>query len=268
MAERICTENLHLRIEAPSGDAVIKQLADTINTLIERLERDMRKQSIFISDASHEMRTPVAVIKGYADLMNRWGKNDPHILQEAIDTIQLETAHMNTLINSLLALARDGDERPLETKAVSLNAAAVEAIREAVLLHPDSNIELVAHSEEIVLGNYGMILQMLRVFLNNSLKYTVDIGEPIQIILSGDENGSYLTVKDNGIGICADDLPFIFERFYRADKSRSNKIPGFGLGLAVADMAARAHHATIGVYSELGVGTEFTVSFPPYNGLR
>lgn len=268
LAERVCLENLHRRIEMPSGDAAIRQLTDTINDMIERLNRAVRKQSVFITDASHEMRTPIAVIKGYADLIDRWGKRDPQVLQESINAIQAEAERMNSLIKSLLLLANGDDTgEPHDKRPMSLNAVSGEAIREAVMLHGCDAIELIERTRETVYADYDMILQLIRVFLDNAVKYAKNKNDPIQIIISGDEHNSYLTVRDYGIGIGEDDLPYIFERFYRADKSRSKKIPGFGLGLAVADMIARAHHATLCVHSEQGAGTEFTVSFRRNGGL-
>lgn len=261
MAERIHIENIHKRIETPSGDPAIRQLADTINAMIGRLEKAVRRQTIFISDASHEMRTPISVIKGYADLIDRWGKSDPQVLQESIEAIKMETEHMNSLIKSLLVLARGEDGNP-NKRWVSLNAVSVDIAREYALLHNCDNIDLIDESEETIFADYDMILQLLRVFVDNSIKYAENENDDIQLIISGDEGCSRLTVKDNGIGVSAEDLPFIFERFYRVDKARSNRVPGFGLGLSIADMIARAHGADIAVYSELGAGMEITVSFP------
>lgn len=262
MAERIYIENLHHRVVAPSADPVVRELTDTFNDMIARLEKAVRRQTLFISDASHELRTPIAVIKGYADLINRWGKDDPKVLNESIAAIQAETEHMNTLLQSLLMLAKNDDSIMPEKSLVSLNTVAGEAIHDAVLINGSASVTLIEHSHESILANYDMILQLLRIFLDNCVKYALDPNDPIQIIIDGDGDGSYLTVKDFGVGISEEDLPYIFERFYRADKSHSSRVPGVGLGLAVADMIARAHGAAIGVYSEPGAGAEFTVSFP------
>jgi len=234
-----------------------------MNAMIGRLEKDVRKQAFFISDASHEMRTPIAVIKGYADLMDRWGKNNPRVMQESIDAIKAETNRINSLILSLLALTR-GEEASSRAinEAVSLNETAADAIKESAIIYKDTKIILVEESIESVQGNYEMILQLIRLLLDNGVKYAKEVSDPMYITVSGDDKGSYFTLKDTGRGIGEEDLPYIFERFYRADKSRNSKTPGFGLGLAMADMIVRAHNATIGVYSEQDVGTEFTVSFP------
>jgi signal transduction histidine kinase len=266
MAEHIYIENLHERIDLHSRDVSVRKLVDTINTMIGRLENDVRKQSFFITDASHEMRTPIAVIKGYADLMDRWGKNNPKVVQESIDAIKAETERINSLIVSLLALARGDNIHDIKVKEiVSLNETAGDAIKEMSLIKKGANILLVENSQEKILGSYAMILQLLRLFLDNAIKYSNNETEPIHIIISGDDNNSYLSIKDFGIGINDEDLPYIFERFYRADKSRSSKIPGFGLGLAMAEMITRAHKASVTVYSEPDEGTEFIVSFMKYN---
>ena len=267
MAEDIYIHNLHKRIDVPSRDATIRRLVETFNEMIGRLEKDVSKQVFFITDASHEMRTPIAVIKGYADLISRWGKDNPLIMKESIEAIQMEAKHLNSLIASLLALARD-DTKILEKEIfgnVSLNATAVAVIKEMTVSNNNVRIELDERSSEEIHGVYDMVLQLFRLFLDNARKYSKDANDPVMIIISGDSYGSYLTFKDTGIGISGEDLPFIFERFYRADKSHNNKTPGFGLGLAIADMIARAHGATITVYSELDTGTEFTVSFPKHS---
>jgi signal transduction histidine kinase len=149
-----------------------------------------------------------------------------------------------------------------------LISAVSDAVAETKILNSQFPIYISEQSEEAVEGIFGMIVQLVTIFIDNAIKYspTHDNGtkDPISVTISGDSAGCYLSVKDLGIGIGEEDLPFIFERFYRADKSHNNKIPGFGLGLAIADMIARAHNATIAVYSELGAGTEFIVSFPKY----
>jgi len=262
MAERVYIENLNERIASPSRDKSVRRLVDTINTMFERIEKDVRKQSFFITDASHEMRTPIAVIKGYADLMDRWGKDNPKIMQESIDAIKAETQRINSLILSLLSLAR-GEEagRQRDMDVMSLNETAADAIREFEMIRKCINIKLVENSKENIFGSYEMILQLIRLFLDNAFKYSRNAEDPIIITVYGDEENSYLSVKDSGIGINDEDLPFIFERFYRADKSRNSKTPGFGLGLAMAEMITRAHKASVAVYSEPDSGSEFTVSF-------
>jgi len=270
MAERIYVENLHQRINIETEDPSIRQLIVNINAFIERVETAVKKQAVFVSDASHEMRTPISIIKGYADLIDRWGKRDPEILQESINAIKMETEHMNSLINSLLMLAKDEDKHlPYDKDIISLNAVAAEALREIILLHKFDAVELIEESNEFINGDFDMILQLIWIFIENSMKYARNNNDHIIVTIYGNENNSMLSVKDCGIGIGEEDLPNIFERFYRADKSRStNKIPGFGLGLSVASMIIKAHHASVYVDSQVGEGTEFIVSFPkPKTGL-
>lgn len=264
MAEQISVERLSAHIDLPSGDPVLRRLIETINDLIARLEKDVRRQALFISDASHEMRTPIAVIKGYADLIRRWGKDDPQVLSESIDAIVTETERMNILIKSMLLLASGDDSEIPDKRPLLLNAVAQDAARETAMLTGFEHIEVICHSQETIVANYDMIRQMLRIFLDNGVKFSKNKNIPVEITVTGDGDMVVLTVRDYGIGIEEDDLPYIFERFYRADKSHSSSVPGFGLGLPVADKIARAHGASIGVYSEPGAGTEFTVAFPKY----
>jgi signal transduction histidine kinase len=263
MAEHMYINNLNQRIGSPSRDAAVCQLVDTINAMFTRLEKDVQKQTFFISDASHEMRTPIAVIKGYTDLIDRWGKNNPRIMQESIDAIKAETNRINALVLSLLTLARGdevGKDRPADP--VSLNDTCADAIKESAVIRKNQKVKLIEHSHEVIMGDYEMILQLIRLFMDNASKYAKENHDELHMIVSGDANGSHLSVKDFGIGISDEDLPYIFERFYRADKSRNSRIPGFGLGLPMAEMIARAHNAAICVHSEVNVGTEFTVTFP------
>ena len=263
LAERIYIENLYERIASPSRDPVINRLVFTLNNMIERLEKDVRKQSYFVTDASHELRTPIAIIKGYADLMDRWGKNNPKVMQESINAIKTEATRINSLILSLLALTRGDnilENRELAAK-VSLNETCMDTVRDFKLINKKTVINVINESEETVIASYEMLMQLIRLFLDNSVKYAKNEEDEIQLVISGDENASYLSIKDMGIGISEEDLPFVFERFYRADKSRNSKIPGFGLGLALADMIVRAQNASITVHSELDMGTEFIISF-------
>ena len=140
-AERISIEDLRQRISTEGPDDEMKELTETFNSMIDRLDTSFQKQNQFISDASHELRTPISVIQGYANLINRWGKSDPAVLQESIDSILAETDHMSTLIRQLLFLAKtDQNKLSLQKEEISLNEVAQELVREMEMLDGNAKI--------------------------------------------------------------------------------------------------------------------------------
>jgi signal transduction histidine kinase len=264
-AAEIGVEDLSRRIILNGPNDEIKKLADTFNDMIGRLEISFNKQSRFISDASHELRTPISVIQGYANLIDRWGKSDPNILQESIDSIKSETEHMSMMVKKLLLLARD--KQQINKQRVSLGFVVSEVIKEAAVMSEGgasrySQIELREESEEIVTGDLGLLKQMLWIFIENSQKYCAKEVCSIIIRIYNREGHPELSVRDDGAGISEEDLPFIFERFYRADKSRGYETSGTGLGLSIAEWIIKQHDASVLVKSALNQGTEMIVTFP------
>jgi signal transduction histidine kinase len=262
-AERISIEDLTQRIEVSGPKDEIRQLTGTFNDMITRLETAFRRQTQFVSDASHELRTPISVIQGYANLMDRWGKRDPAVLQESIDSIKAETEHMSMLVKKLLFMAKtDHRTMQMQNQPLSLRHVAEEVIREMSVLGVRQSVELIAQGEDGILGDYDLVKQMFWIFLENAIKYSKSIDDKIQITISDESNRRCVYIKDEGIGIGKDDLPYIFERFYRADKSRSSEVPGNGLGLSIAAWILKQHEASVEVTSELDRGTEIIIRFP------
>lgn len=261
-AERISIEDLSRRIPEEGPDDEMKELTITFNSMIERLDKAFQRQNQFISDASHELRTPISVIQGYANLINRWGKSDPAILQESIDSILTETNHMSALIRQLLFLAK-GDRNQMQTKkaVISLRDVAAEFLRELELLEAERKILFTAEEDVEIFADYDLMKQLLWIHGENAVKYSKD-GDEIAIRIWKDEKYGYVSVRDAGIGIAEEDLPKIFDRFYRADKSRSKEISGTGLGLAIAHWIVESHGGKILAESRLGEGTVFTDRFP------
>lgn len=265
MAGQISIEDLSKRLNVYGPDDELKRLSITFNNMIGRLEQSFKKQTQFISDASHELRTPISVIQGYASLIDRWGKRDEAILQESIDSIKAETAHMGMLVKKLLLMANnDQNKTQMQVAEVSLNKIVADVVKEIGVLDysADINVEQYANDDAVILADYDLVKQMLWVFLENSLKYTKRDGDPgridIRIFSEGDR--ICVSIKDNGIGIAEADLPFIFERFYRADKARG-EVKGSGLGLSIAAWIMKQHNATYEVFSKLDSGTEIIVKF-------
>lgn len=263
-AERISIEDLSQRIPTEGPDDEMKELTITFNSMIHRLDTAFQRQNQFISDASHELRTPIAVIQGYANLINRWGKSDPAILQEAIDSILTETDHMSALIRQLLFLAKGDQSRlPTQKEWVSLNEIAAELVREMSLLEENREITFSAKEEVQIFGDYDLLKQLLWIHGENALKYSEG---PVEIRVWKDGGNGYVSVRDYGAGIAEEDIPKIFDRFYRVDKSRNKGISGTGLGLAIAHWIVNSHDGEILVESYPGEGTIFTDRFPLTGG--
>jgi signal transduction histidine kinase len=260
-AERISIEDLSRRIDVEGPDDEMKQLGVTFNDMIARLENAFNQQKRFISDASHELRTPISVIQGYANMLGRWGKSDESVLNESIDSINSETKRMATLVKKLLFLA--GTESKAFTMTdVSLRDVALELQKEAAIMDGGADVTINAPNPCFVSADYGSLKQLMWILVENAIKY----GKRDVVVTAGENaDHCFFSVKDDGAGVPPEDLPYIFERFYRADKSRSSETPGTGLGLAIAKQIAAAHNAKIGVESVVGAGALFTVEFPKNN---
>ncbi len=261
-ADNISINDLQQRIEVPEADDEIRTLIVTFNDMITRLEESFNKQKQFISDASHELKTPIAVIQGYVNLIDRWGKSDEAILKESIDSIKSETEHMNNLVQQLLFLARaDNNRGSINKENISLNSIAEDVLKDITVLDENIETKLIADKECEIYGDMHLIRQLMWIFCENAIKYKSD--KPLEIIITvGEEAGSaYFSIKDNGIGIDEKSLPYIFDRFFRADQSRNKTIEGNGLGLSIADWIIKTHKASIEVKSKLGEGSEFIVKF-------
>ncbi len=261
-AKRISVEDLSQRIDIDGPDDEIKELSITFNSMIDRLEDSFEQQSRFVSDASHELRTPISVINGYANLINRWGKDDPEILQEAVNNILEETEHMSVMIKNLLFLAKSDQHRNhVQKQPMSLNDAVYDIAKD--LSVTDEKIKIVTDvcdRDLIISGDPDLIKQMLWIYTENAVKYSGNNKE-ITYRVYAEDDYACVSVKDNGFGISEEDIQHIFDRFYRADKSRNKEIPGNGLGLSIASWIIDIHNGKVEVNSVVGQGTEFISKF-------
>ncbi|MDR1537939.1 MAG: HAMP domain-containing histidine kinase [Clostridiales bacterium] len=261
-AERISIEDLSQRIEVTGPNDEIRELSATFNDMIARLEISFRQQNQFIADASHELRTPISVIQGYANLIDRWGKNDPAVLQESIDSIKAETEHMSMLVKKLLFMAKtDQNKIQIQKQPLYLGYIAEEAVREMSVMELGCKITVNTDGTGLILGDGDLIKQLIWIFLENAVKYSKSPESEVVLSITDEKSKCRVSIKDYGIGIRKEDLPYIFERFYRADKSRSNEVPGSGLGLSIASWIAKQHGAQIDIKSEYGEGTEVIILF-------
>ena len=245
-----------------TGDKELQGLEKAINDLLARMHESYREQSRFVSDASHELRTPIAVIQGYADMLQRWGRTDEKVLDEGIDAIRTETAHMKTLVEQLLFLARgDNGRTRLTVEDMDLKAMMEELYEEYRMIHPDRQWRLDAPVSAPVRGDAALLKQAARILTDNAVRYT-DKDAAITLRAGMKEQRPFFEVQDNGIGISREDLAHIFDRFFRSDPARNRATGGTGLGLAIAKWIVDRHEGYFDVYSREEIGSRFTVILP------
>lgn len=245
------------------GDSELKGLEDAINNLLDRMREAYRQQARFVSDASHELRTPISVIQGYANMLDRWGKNDESILEESITAIKSESENMKNLVEQLLFLARGiNGKTQLTITKFSLNDMINEVLEESKMIDKN-HIYTYNISENInITGDIGLLKQTARILVENAARYT-DEGEEIIFKVGKNNKGEpFFSIQDNGIGMDSNDVPHIFERFFRADTARVRKDGGTGLGLSIAKWIIDNHKGYFGVLSRKEIGTRITVFLP------
>lgn len=260
--EEISINALHKRLDVTGSKDELKDLAKTFNEMLDRIENSVELQNQFISDASHELRTPIAVIQGYADLLARWGKDEPLVLEESIEAIKSEGENMNFLVEKLLFLARgDKNKQKIEKENFPLCQVINEIIKETKLIDPNHQILNDQNEDFMIYADRKLIKEAIRIFMENSIKFTPQMGI-IKLNLYRKNKKAIISIDDNGVGISKEDLPYIFNRFYRADKSRTKSSGGTGLGLAIAKWIINNHEGKINVWSELNYGTIVRIELP------
>ncbi|MGL5648605.1 MAG: sensor histidine kinase, partial [Clostridium sp.] len=245
------------------GDTELKGLEDAINNLLERMRESYRQQARFVSDASHELRTPISVIQGYANMLDRWGKNDESILEESIVAIKSESENMKNLVEQLLFLARGiNGKMGLTIIEFSLTDLMKEVLEESKMIDKEHIYKGILLDNITIRGDSSLIKQTARILIENAVRYTEN-GEEIVIKVGENEKKEpYFSIQDNGIGMEEKDIPHIFERFFRADTARVRKDGGTGLGLSIAKWIVDNHRGYFSVLSRRGIGTRITVYLP------
>lgn len=259
---RVATEGFQaeLKLEQARNDE-IGELIAVYQRMMTELQQSFEKQQRFISDASHELRTPIQIIEGHLKLLQRWGKDDPVVLEESLTTSLKEVQRMRSLIEELLDLARR--EPPKKDVKTDLLKETQFVIEETKRLHGHAEIMLYCNEE----SNYDAVIshdaynQIVRNLLQNAINYSEKIPN-VRIYLTNESNCHKIEVEDTGIGIKNDAIPHIFDRFFRADEARSRERGGTGLGLAIVKMLVEKYHGQITVSSIHGKGSKFTVLLP------
>lgn len=251
--------NVHIH----TGNSDLKGLEDAVNSLIDRMTQSYMRQAQFVNDASHELRTPIAVIRGYADMLDRWGKTDKKVLDESVWAIKNESEHITELVEQLLFLARgDNGKMKLEMDIFSLSDMLEEVCAEYELIDKNHSYVCTAENKINAFGCPSMIKQTVRILTDNAKKYTPDGGEITLRARRTVRNDVCFDVIDTGIGMEQSEINHIFERFYRADPARARGNGGSGLGLSIAKMIIDYHGGSFEVSSCVGIGTRITVILP------
>lgn len=245
------------------GDNEIGELGRSVNRLIERLRRRADAQSRFVADASHELATPVAGIRGYTSILRAWGGDDAKVREEAIDAIDRESRRMARLTSDLLNLLHADQGLRLQSELFDLNALVRDRLASTASRYMDKNIEFRGPTGESMpmVGDAGRVEDVLSILLDNAGKYT-PAGGVISVDTSKKREAITISVKDTGKGVPAEDLPRLFDRFFRSEQARAEGESGFGLGLAIAKSIVDSMGGTIEAASEVGVGTTFTIVLP------
>jgi heavy metal sensor kinase len=269
-AESIGVQNLSRRLEVPKARDELRRLTETLNAMLGRIETSVKRITQFTADASHDLRTPVAVVRATAEITLRKPRSAGEY-REALSRILETSVETSELLENLLTLARaDAGAAAMDMRLVDLAGYVRKAKERAVVLSADKTLHFTARmpADPVwVKADAIAIDRLLLILVDNAVKYT-PAGGRCEIELSQDCGQANITVRDSGVGISEGDLPSIFERFVRADRARSRQTPGAGLGLAIARWITEMHGGTIAVESKVGAGSVFQVRLPASAGAR
>jgi heavy metal sensor kinase len=263
-ARSIGADNLTRRISVPDTGDELRDLALTLNEMLARIDSAFRQVTQFTASASHELRTPLALIRTTSEVALLRKSATASTYREALLSVLSEAERNTALLDQLLFLARADSGQVLTKRPVEVGAEIRNACEQVRLLAAEKDLGLRVQMEgdpAWISGNADHLRRLWLVLLDNAVKYTPAGGE-VAVSMQADSNSVSVEVTDTGIGIGENDLPHIFERFFRADEARTRGVGGTGLGLSIARWVAEAHEATIHVRSITGQGSGFRVAFP------
>jgi two-component system OmpR family sensor kinase len=269
-AERIAEGDLTARLPDLKPNTEVGRLVNTLNTMLGRIEESFSarvesesKLRRFVADASHELRTPITAIRGFAELHRQGAVTGEEKTKELIGRIENESKRMGSLVEDLLLLARLDQSRQMKSEPVNLSKLVSDAVESARAAGPNHPVNFNKSDDEIyALGDNDRIHQVVANLLANARTHT-PVGTKIDVSIIQGEDGVRIRIADNGPGLSEKDQAQIFERFYRADASRVRTDgEGTGLGLSIVEAVMRAHAGQVSVESELGKGATFTLFFP------
>jgi len=263
-AERIGVRDLSRRLEVPRAKDELRRLTEQVNAMLDRIETSVKRITQFTADASHDLRTPLALIRTNAELALRRPRSDAEY-RETLARILATSEETTELIEQLLLLARadaNGAQLKLEPTTLSLVLQAV--VQKANVLAAGKGLTFshsVVPSTDSLLANQPALERLFLTVLDNAIKYTPPGGH-VHLGLRMEDSHAIIELSDTGIGISEKDLPHVFERFYRADQVRSRETRGSGLGLSIARWIAELHRGSIELHSQPGQGTQVTIRLP------
>jgi two-component system OmpR family sensor kinase len=274
-AEAIAEGNLDRRVPGEDKRTEVGRLARVLNVMLARIERAFAERDAteaqlrhseermrrFVADASHELRTPLAAVTAYAELYQRGASERPDDLDRVMEGISSESARMKGLVDDLLLLARLDEGRPLDIHEVELVALASDAVRAATTVGPAWPVVLEASQPVEVAGDVERLRQVLDNLLSNVRAHT-PAGTRTTVRVTTTDREAVLEVSDDGPGLSSEEASQVFERFYRADPSRSRRSGGAGLGLSIVAAIVGSHGGTVTARSMVGEGTSFTIRLP------
>ena len=259
-------ENLesNVRLDEGTKNNEFSKLARTYNEMVDLMQSNIRNQTEFVEDVSHELRTPVAVVEGHLQMLNRWGKDDPQILEESIEASLQETKRMKTLVQEMLDLSRAQEiDVYFKNETTDITALIRQLVTNFRMLYPDFTFNV---DDDIADDTYVKMYRnhLEQVFVNildNAVKYSKDRKE-VHISLGVHNNRVDIAVQDFGSGMSEEDLEKVFNRFYRVDKARSREKGGTGLGLPIVKELVEGYGGKVSVDSILDHGSVFRIQIP------
>ncbi len=263
-ARAVSGANLRSRLQKLDSGDELQRLSDTLNEMLDRLESAFLRITQFTADASHELRTPISLIRTEAELALRRSRGEEEY-KESLRHILLEAERTTSLIEELLALARaDSGRESLTMQAIDLGdtlRATVESWRQIATIRNLQFSVRIATEGVFVMGDNAALRRVVDILLDNAFKYTSVPGS-VELLLDHHDEKAVVTVRDSGVGIPLEEQDKIFERFYRVDKARGREFGGMGLGLSIAQWIVAQHGGTIRVESSMGNGSTFRVDLP------
>ncbi|SDW82161.1 two-component system, OmpR family, sensor histidine kinase ArlS [Marininema mesophilum] len=252
---------LNSRLDVPATGDEIEELTRTFNGLLDRIYRLLEQQRRFTADASHELKTPVSIIRGYVNLLNRWGKENPDILEEALNAINQETDRMEATTDKLLSLARRESNLLLGTEQIELVEVLQQRVNRWIPVFSPREVTLTGDLDPIYFPIQRLDWEeVIDILLDNAHKYSKE--GSVNVLWNVEEGIACLTVRDYGVGIPKRDLSRVLDRFYRSGQVRGKQQVGSGLGLSIAKRILQLHRGSIQIDSRLGEWTEVRILLP------
>ncbi|HDR7607889.1 HAMP domain-containing histidine kinase [Bacillus mycoides] len=263
--KRIKKNGLNERVPVRENNDELAKLSILFNEMMDEVETSFTQQKQFVEDASHELRTPLTIIQGHLSMLNRWGKNDPAILDKSLQSSLKEVDRLNKLVSELLELSRAELEQiyPIAAERVHVNSVLKQITQNFAILQTDFQFDMKLDADEAYVSIPSSYLeQIIIIVMDNAVKYTKEANKYICIESSIRSGKIKIRIIDHGAGIPEADLPFVLNRFYRVDKARSRKQGGNGLGLSIAKRLVEKYNGAIQLESKENEGTIVAITFP------